>query len=146
MNEQVQVINLSSFPLKDDMVSLLCKGLSFNPYATGDMCQTKIDVFKFVRNLKLKKHFAGQQNPTRHTKNIPHVFDHESLTIKDVQSTHLLLSLTDVEESPYDMERLLEELDVEPDFGLNSGLRLIVDVSNTTYLDIHFQDSASILG
>lgn len=40
-----------------------------------------------------------------------------------MQATHLLLSLTDIEDSPYDMDRLLSELNIDPDYSISSGLR-----------------------
>lgn len=105
------------------MISLLSRGLNFNPYATGDICQTKVDIFKFIRNLKIKKHFAGSRDTQGQPVHIPNVFDEVSLTIKDVQATHLLLSLTDREDSPLEMETLLTDLDIETDYSIASGLK-----------------------
>lgn len=52
------VVNLSDSPLTPSEVSLLSKGLSFDPTFHFDAFSTILDVNMFVRNILLKKHFS----------------------------------------------------------------------------------------
>lgn len=52
------VVNLSSRDLSEKDTAVLNKGLSFIPTPTANPFQTKIELFKFFRNMKLKYFFS----------------------------------------------------------------------------------------
>lgn len=56
--QQDAVINLSKKDLTDAQVSVLSKGLSFVPTCTDKPFDTKVDLFKFFRKIKLKHVFS----------------------------------------------------------------------------------------
>lgn len=56
--QQDAVINLSKKDLTDAQVSVLSKGLSFVPTCTDKSFDTKVDLFKFFRKIKLKRVFS----------------------------------------------------------------------------------------
>lgn len=56
-------INLSNRPLTQHEVSILSKYLCFVPFKKADSFQTRVDVFKFLRSVKLRAFF----DPFLHT-------------------------------------------------------------------------------
>lgn len=52
--EECTVINISKCALTKDSVSVLSKGLTFAPTCDSDVFKTKVDLFRFYRNLHLK--------------------------------------------------------------------------------------------
>lgn len=62
-NSNVEAVNLSDQILTEDIISLLKKGLDFCPDYRDNICDMKIDLFKFIRRLKLQNHFS--LNPTQ---------------------------------------------------------------------------------
>lgn len=52
----LSVLNLSQFTLNQDLTSLLKKGVGFCPTTQGDICRYKIDVYKYIRRLKIQKY------------------------------------------------------------------------------------------
>lgn len=57
------IFNLTGNTLHPDEVSLLNKGLSFVPSKPADSFVTKIELFKFFRNLRLKSYYRTLQLP-----------------------------------------------------------------------------------
>ncbi|XP_078541431.1 uncharacterized protein LOC144826808 [Lissotriton helveticus] len=57
------VINLSDIVLTTKETSILSLGLSYSPKGNFDYATTKVDIFKFVRKLKLRKYFAARVGP-----------------------------------------------------------------------------------
>ena len=52
------VINISGTTLSDACMSALSKGLSFSPTCNTNEFETKVDLFKFYRNLHLKAWYS----------------------------------------------------------------------------------------
>ena len=58
------MINLSNRPLTQHEVSVLSKGLSFIPSTKADPFKTRVELFKFLRNIKLRAFFdKGAPSP-----------------------------------------------------------------------------------
>lgn len=68
----VNVINLSDRMLTDDMIKVLKKGLGFCPSNIVNNEQLKIDLYKFIRELKLMKHFSTHFTSTNHDSRMIH--------------------------------------------------------------------------
>lgn len=56
------MINISGKPLPEDSIKVLSKGLSFAPTCSANEFKTKIDLFRFYRNLHLKAWY--KRSPT----------------------------------------------------------------------------------
>ena len=54
-----RVINLSTVPLSEDEVSVLCLGLSFTPVPKADVFELERDMYEFTRRLRLMYHFRN---------------------------------------------------------------------------------------
>lgn len=52
--EECTVINISKNTLTEDSVNVLSKGLTFSPTSEANAFKTKVDLFRFYRNLHLK--------------------------------------------------------------------------------------------
>ena len=52
-----RVINLSTVPLNEDEVSVLCLGLSFTPAPKADVFELERDMYEFTRRLRIIYHF-----------------------------------------------------------------------------------------
>ena len=57
------IINLSEHPLTEVKRSVLELGLTFCPTADFNYSDTRIDLFSFIRKIKLKKHFMLKEGP-----------------------------------------------------------------------------------
>ncbi|KAJ1163039.1 hypothetical protein NDU88_003502 [Pleurodeles waltl] len=120
LDNSVQVINLSSACLSVHEINVLKKGLGFCPTSTPDYTNLHVDLFKFVRNLKLKKFFHNKVTTNRDSPN-PTLPCNRS--IKDLQDIQTVLSLDNPSLSANCLDELLTQLDVPSNLELNSGLR-----------------------
>ena len=58
------MINISGKPLSPNCIDVLAKGLSFSPTYTSREFDTKIDLFRFYRNLHLKAWYSMNSRPS----------------------------------------------------------------------------------
>lgn len=75
------VINLSEVPLSKDQLTVLSKGLSFAPTHNSNLFHTRVDLFRFYRNLHLKAFYykAGHTRlPTTMNGDIAHDITHDN--------------------------------------------------------------------
>ncbi|MGH0141115.1 UNVERIFIED_CONTAM: hypothetical protein FKN15_072754 [Acipenser sinensis] len=103
------VYNISDKPLTDIQTSVFKKGLSFVPTKTTDSFLTKIEQFKFFRNIRVKSFFS-KQNMNLTPENIRAVFvlwnrQQTGILTQAIHSTHhsyILLFFHSMEPSPMD--------------------------------------------
>ncbi len=110
-------MNLSSIPVTDDAVQVLSKGLSFAPTHQTMEFKTKIDLFRFHRNLQLRAWYGQttqipsnmsreHQEPSRD----PSKFKPKSFFLPPIQN---LTINTFIKKVNYDVELLFKK-DVKP--------------------------------
>ncbi|KAJ1143385.1 hypothetical protein NDU88_009694 [Pleurodeles waltl] len=120
--ETVQVMNLSSLQLSMHEINVLKKGLGFCPSSKPDYTNIHIDLFKFIRNLKLKKFFHNKPDTNKNAHTAPPTCNQ---TIGDIQDIHTVLSLDNTSSPTPSFDELLVQLNVIPNLDVNSGLKTI---------------------
>ena len=99
------VINLSERLLPEDEIVVLGKGLTFCPDSDFDYAQTRIDVFKYIRKLKLKKIYAMKRD--RRTATPTTQEDMVELTCNDMETLRTLHILN--EELPENVDGSMQD-------------------------------------
>ncbi|KAJ1146069.1 hypothetical protein NDU88_012351, partial [Pleurodeles waltl] len=121
VDSTISVINLSKMELTTSDISLLAKGLNFCPKTFGDPCKSKIDLFRFIRKLKIKRYF--QMNQMENGAPVKTASPLSTLSIEEVQDTALILSLAEQDEDPDIFSRILNDLEVDFNKSISSGLK-----------------------
>ncbi|KAJ1127337.1 hypothetical protein NDU88_005740 [Pleurodeles waltl] len=133
-------MNLSSLKLSMHEINVLKKGLGFCPSSKSDYTNIHIDLFKFIRNLKLKKFFHNKPdiNKTAHT--APPTCNQ---TIGDLHDIHTVLSLDNTSSPTPSFDELLVELNVIPNLDVNSGLKpnsmFVPTLPPDNHIDVFYQ-------
>lgn len=117
-DNSLKIVNLSNKTLDNAELSLLSRVLKFYLTQSGDVTDIPIDMFKFVRMLKLKDYFS-QQSAMPSGQVAQSVTSGQ--TISDICDVQLLLSIEDNIEP--DMISLLTDRDIQQNSADNSGLK-----------------------
>ncbi|KAJ1152082.1 hypothetical protein NDU88_004859 [Pleurodeles waltl] len=138
--ETVQVMNLSSLQLSMHEINVLKKGLGFCPSSKPDYTNIHIDLFKFIRNLKLKKFFHNKPDTNKNAHTAPPTCNQ---TIGDLQDIHTVLSLDNTYSPSPSFDELLVQLNVIPNLDVNSGLKpnsmFVPTLPPDNHIDVFYQ-------
>ncbi|KAJ1188496.1 hypothetical protein NDU88_005257 [Pleurodeles waltl] len=116
----MDVINLSSRTLSSDEKSLRALGLYFCPTGCFNYVQTRIDIFKFIQKLKLKKLYQTKVS-NMEKKKIQ--CEYSNLCISDIEILHTLADLHDGMSVHEDAILNLEGLGISLDDPCPSNLK-----------------------
>ncbi|XP_078506952.1 uncharacterized protein LOC144767356 [Lissotriton helveticus] len=83
----------------------------------------KIDLFKYIRGLKIKKHFWGTPTDVITGSDDQVEVSTNPISIQEVLSSHLLLSITDFDDPPTSFNDLLTDLEIKTNSTIDSGLK-----------------------
>ncbi|KAJ1127339.1 hypothetical protein NDU88_005742 [Pleurodeles waltl] len=133
-------MNLSSLKLSMHEINVLKKGLGFCPSSKPDYTNIHIDLFKFIRNLKLKKFFHNKPDTNKTAHTAPPTCNQ---TIGDLHDIHTVLSLDNTSSPTPSFDELLVELNVIPNLDVNSGLKpnsmFVPTLLPDNHIDVFYQ-------
>ncbi|KAJ1188079.1 hypothetical protein NDU88_004844 [Pleurodeles waltl] len=116
------------------------QGLGFCPSSKPDYTNIHIDLFKFIRNLKLKKFFHNKPDTNKNAHTAPPTCNQ---TIGDLQDIHTVLSLDNTSSPSPSFDELLVQLNVIPNLDVNSGLKpnsmFVPTLPPDNHIDVFYQ-------